>query len=190
MKTATASRLPRRERGIVLIAALAVLLMLTLLSVGMFRSFGLEERITGNTREKQHAFFAAQSALQNAENWLVSGNAGSGVPCTVQVSATPVICTTPAPVTQQQLATTIWNTSFGTTFTPPSLTLNGTSTTQMASSYYASPQFAIFSLGPDPTGQGSLFQVTAQGFGGSNTNSVAVVQSVYSVNSGTQQVNR
>jgi len=56
--------------------------------VSMFRSLGLEERITGNTREKQHAFFAAQSALQSAENWLSSGNAGQGTACSM-TSPTP-----------------------------------------------------------------------------------------------------
>jgi len=38
----------------------------------MFRGFGLEERITGNAREKQHAFYAAQTALQYAEQQLLS----------------------------------------------------------------------------------------------------------------------
>jgi len=183
-------RTPDAQRGIVLIAALAVLLMLTLLSVGMFRSFGLEERITGNTREKQHAFYAAQSALQNAESWLSSGNSGNGVPCTLSTSATPVICTTNSAPSQQYLATTVWNTSFGTTYVPPTVSVNGTATAQMTSTqYYANPQYAITALGADPSGTGTLFQVTSQGFGG-NANAVAVVQSVYSVTSGTSVVSR
>ena len=41
-----------RERGMALISAILLLLVLTILSVGMFRSFGLQERIAGNTREK------------------------------------------------------------------------------------------------------------------------------------------
>jgi len=179
------------ERGIVLIAALAVLLMLTLLSIGMFRSFGLEERITGNTREKQHAFYAAQSALQNGESWLAGGNAGPGTACSMtNPSATVQICTQATTPSQQTLATTLWNGNFGTTFVPAAVTINGIATQQLAATqYFADPQFAITYLGLDPSGQGTLFQVTSLGYGGS-ANAVAVVQSVYSVNSGTTVVSK
>lgn len=175
---------PRRQRGVVLIVALALLLTLSFLAVGMFRSLGLEERITGNTREKQHAFFAAQSALQYAEFWLSTGNAGLPSACAT-TSTTPQVCTQATTPSQQTLATTEWNTNFGTTFVPPPIVVNGTPTTQMASNqYYADPQFGITYLGPDPGKPGaSLYQVTSQGFGG-NPNAVAVVQSVYSVGSG------
>ncbi len=174
----------RRQGGIVLIVALALLLMLTLLSVGMFRGLGLEERITGNTREKQHAFYAAQSALQYAEFWLNSGNAGLPSACAA-TSATPQVCSQATTPSQQTFATTAWNTSFGTTFTPPTLNVNGTQTAQVTSNqYFANPQFAITYLGPDPAKAGaSLYQVTSQGYGG-NANAVAVVQSVFSVGSG------
>lgn len=192
----TTTPTPRRiagagpQRGFILIAALAVLLMLTLLSIGMFRGLGLEERITGNTREKQHAFYAAQSALQFAETWLSSGNAGQGTMCSItSQSPTTQICTTATTPSQQVLATTAWYSSFGSSYVPPNVTVNGTATTQLASNqYYTDPEYAITYLGADPASPGSyLYQVTAQGFGG-NPNSVAVVQSVYSVGSGTSCV--
>ena len=182
----------RQPKGFVLIAALALLLMLTLLSVGMFRSLGLEERIAGNTREKADAFYAAQSALQNAEAWLSAGNAGVGSACSlVSPTPTPQICTQATTPTQQTLATTLWYATFGTTFTPPVLNVNGNVESQMtAAQYFADPQYAITFLGADPANpNANLYQITAQGFGGTQ-NSVAVVQSVYSVGTGTTVVSK
>jgi len=170
--------MPQRQSGVVLIVALAMLLMLTLLSVGMFRSLGLEERITGNTREKQHAFYAAQSALLYAENWLNQGNAGLPASC-AGVSATPVVCNATSTPSQTTLATTAWNSTFGTSYVPPTAVAQNT-----ISQYYATPQFGITYLGPDPAKPGAyLYQVTSQGYG-ANPNAVAVVQSVWSVGSG------
>ncbi len=180
MKTA---RIPlhspsRRQHGVVLIISLAMLLMLTLLSVGMFRSLGLEERITGNTREKQHAFYAAQSALLYAESWLNQGNAGLPASC-AGVTATPQVCSAATTPSQTTLATQPWNTTFGTSFVPPTTVAQNT-----IAQYYASPQFGITYLGPDPAKPGAyLYQVTSQGYGG-NPNAIAVVQSVWSVGSG------
>ena len=44
----------------------------------MFRSFGLDEKIAGNMREKHRALTAAETAEQYAEWWLSNGN-GYGV---------------------------------------------------------------------------------------------------------------
>ncbi len=198
MKTAAsvlhcAVPLRARERGVVLIAALAVLLMLTLLSIGMFRSFGLEERITGNSREKQHAFYAAESALQFGENWLISNGSGSGVLCSGATSG-PTICATPTNPAQQQFtfATTNWSSSgtspYGTTYNQAQFTTSTSSTTAQVTTTL--PQFAINYAGQDPSIPGAnLYQVTAIGFG-ANANAVAVVQSVYSVSSGTVCVSK
>jgi len=190
------------QRGFVLIAALAVLLMLTLLSVGMFRSLGLEERITGNTREKQHAFFAAQSALQSAEAWLSGGNASQGTACSmVSPTVTPQICTLATTPAAQALATTAWSCSYGTTYVPPAVTVNGNLIQQLIpetncagatspGTVYMDPQFAITYLGQDPASPGAyLYQVTSLGYGG-NQNAAAVVQSVYSVGGGSTVVSK
>ena len=82
-----------------LIAALLLLLVLTMLGVGMFRSFGLQERIAGNTRERQRALHAAATAQSYAEWWLTSdggANAQVGGDCTnLGAVTTPQICTQP-----------------------------------------------------------------------------------------------
>ena len=51
-----------RQHGIVLIASLLLLLVITILALAMFRSMGLGEKIAGNVREKQRALHAAAVA--------------------------------------------------------------------------------------------------------------------------------
>jgi type IV pilus assembly protein PilX len=187
-------RLPARrarQRGIVLIAALAVLLMLTFLSVGMFRSFGLEERITGNSREKLHAFYAAQSTLQYAETWLQANGNSSGSACTAP-STTATVCNSASYPGAFTLATTNWSSSgpgtqYGTPYSPPEITSNASTTAISATQAAASnPQFLITYLGTDPSTTGAnLYLVTAIGFG-ANSNAVSVLQGVYSVGQGVQ----
>jgi type IV pilus assembly protein PilX len=173
----------RHQGGVVLIAALAVLLMLTLLSVGMFRSFGLEERITGNSREKQHAFYAAQSSLHFAEAWLTANATAVAATCNGTMPTTTICANSPSAFS---FATSDWHTSYGSTYAPAQISTstsaqNSTGNIQPA---YAAPQYYITFLGPDPASPSSanLYQVTAIGFGG-NASATAVVQSVYSVGS-------
>jgi type IV pilus assembly protein PilX len=78
-----------------LISALLLLLVTTALGIAMFRSFGLLEHIAGNTREKQRALHAAESARTYAEWWL-SGNQGlnatTGKVCGGGIVNVPMIC--------------------------------------------------------------------------------------------------
>jgi len=59
-----------RQRGLVLVSSLLLLLVVTMLALAMFRSMGLAEKISGNVREKQRALHAAVVAEQYAEWWL------------------------------------------------------------------------------------------------------------------------
>ncbi|MGL1645792.1 pilus assembly PilX family protein, partial [Vibrio parahaemolyticus] len=64
--------------------------VMTILGIAMFRTLGTQERIAGNTREKQRSMYAADSAEAYAEWWLTSQggiNATSGVACAGLVSA-------------------------------------------------------------------------------------------------------
>ena len=49
----------RRQRGIALITCLLLLVMLTLLAISMFRGYGLQQKLAGNTREEAVARRAA-----------------------------------------------------------------------------------------------------------------------------------
>jgi type IV pilus assembly protein PilX len=158
----------------VLVTALLLLIVVTLLAVGMFRSFGIDERIAGNVREKQRALAAAQTAEQQAEFWLTSGaNATTGVSCTTtQTLATATVCsnllTTPTNVP--------WN-NLGVTYKPANMTVTST---PAAGTYYYSPSFYVAYLGPTPNGLGKVYQIDAAGFG-TAPDSVAVVESTFAV---------
>jgi type IV pilus assembly protein PilX len=63
-------KLPRRQRGAVMITALMILLLMTVFGVSTMDSNILEERMAGNMRDRNTAFQAAESALRTAENWI------------------------------------------------------------------------------------------------------------------------
>lgn len=178
---------PAAHRGIVLISALLVLIVMSILAVSMFRNYGLQERIAGNMREKQRAFHAAQNALQFGEYWLSQGNGGAGAVCSglVDANAAPSsiqICSNG--LTPAQVQSVPWkdtsSADIGMSYAPPTLTV---STSGGTSSYAITPRFYITPLGLDPSGLRELYSVAGMGYGGNST-AVSVVQSVYSIKSG------
>ncbi|MEN6585229.1 MAG: PilX N-terminal domain-containing pilus assembly protein [Sulfuricella sp.] len=56
-------RTPQRERGVTLVIALIFLVMLTLIAVTAAQNSGQEERMAGNTRQRDLAFQAADATL-------------------------------------------------------------------------------------------------------------------------------
>ncbi len=162
-----------RQRGVALITAILLLLVLTIMGISMFRSFGMQEKIAGNVREKQRAVSAAESAQQYAEFWLTNDAVPPTGTCTGPVSsAIGQVClptaidftVTPWPIHVTYAQFTADNT----------LTGNGAPT---AGSYYSAPQFYITDLGVYGTG-GELYQIDAVGYGGT-PDAVAVVESTY-----------
>ena len=169
-----------RARGMVLITSLLLLIVVTVLALAMFHSFGLDEQIAGNMRDKQLALHAAESAEQYAEWWLANGRGTTPVTCTGFVSYTVgQICTSPLP----NFSTTPW--AAGVTYTTDNLGLtNGTTMSQ-------APQFYITYLGSPAlsTGlTGALYQIDAVGYGGS-ANTTAEVESTYLVQTGSGTLN-
>ncbi|WP_124381871.1 PilX N-terminal domain-containing pilus assembly protein [Ralstonia sp. SET104] len=186
------SRMPgRAERGYTLVVGLLLLVVLTLFAIGMFRSFGLQEKIAANTRDKQRALEAAQSALQYGEWWLGQGNGSTGIPCTGVNSGNTLanmrVCST-ALATPSTLP---WG--VGSTYLPPFMTANGGGGMAGASSpagdinYAGVPGLYINYIGMSPNGLAQLYQVTAYGFGGDAT-TAAVVQSTYRISSGAKDL--
>jgi len=177
-----------RQTGMALISALLLLLVVTIMAVSMFRSFGMQEKIAGNTREKQRALNAAISAQNYAEWFLKSSSTPPSVTCTTTVpAATAQICNAPLNV-QNDFSITPW--AAGVSFTP--FTTNGGNGVQSTVSavptagsigtYYATPLFYITDLGPYPTisPKGELYQIDALGYGGTPS-AQAVVESTYLV---------
>lgn len=73
-----------RQQGVVLFTAMIFLIVLTLLGINSVQNSSLEERMAGNTRNRDMAFQAAEAALRQAENTLTTWRAGpwtgGGVP--------------------------------------------------------------------------------------------------------------
>jgi type IV pilus assembly protein PilX len=172
----------RREGGFVLVTGMLFLVVLTLLGLAMFRSSGLMDRISGNSRDKQRSFEAAQSALQYGEFWLANGGGGVGTACSTLASGDTVAN---IHVCANALASGYQSTvpfPAGFTYTPPHLIVdvNAGTTSSGDVNYQILPGFYIENLGIAPDGTSSVYQVTAYGKGGS-ADTVSVVRSVYQV---------
>jgi len=175
------------QRGMVLVTALLLLIVVTILAVGMFHSFGLDEKIGGNVREKQRALNAAETAEEYAEYWLASGNGAAAVTCTGVVAASVgQSCTNPlASPTSVVNGTWQYNgANVGVTYTPTALTTMSVTTSGGQGTYYYTPAFYITYLGTAPSGTGSIYQIDAVGYGGS-PDTAAVVEATYLVQQST-----
>jgi len=172
-----------------LVSSLLLLLVLTMLGVGMFRSFGLQERIAGNTRERQRALHAAIVGQSYAEWWLRvnnGANAGQGSTCatgatTISLPGTPPLICTNALATPEQVP---WGTYDS--YTPAV----GTTAMNIASAgtidaYAREPRFYIqFISGfyhSESNTQTNNYLIDSHGTAGS-LNTVAVVEDAFSVN--------
>ncbi len=178
----------RPQQGFVLIASLLLLLIITILAVSMFRSFGIQERIAGNIREKQRATHAAEEAQQYAEWWLTSSNNAAipAVACTALLNANlneGQICSntlTSSGLTAAGVPWLIGGNSVGVSYTPPGMTVQ---TNAASGTYVQAPAFYIAYLGTCSDAVGSCYQIDAVGYGGTNT-AVSVVESTYEISAG------
>jgi type IV pilus assembly protein PilX len=76
-----------------LVSALLLLLVTTMLGVAMIRSFAFLEGVAVNTRQKQRAMLAAESAQNYAEWWL---GAASGLNATLGATCGSSLITSPS----------------------------------------------------------------------------------------------
>jgi type IV pilus assembly protein PilX len=179
------SGLKSAQRGMVLVTSLLLLVVVTILAVAMFRSFGVDERIAGNLREKQRALNAAESAEQYAEAWLASGSSVSPVTCSTMVSSNVgQVCSntmTTAGINPAVVPWQISNVNVGVSYTPQvgstSMTL---STTGGAGTYYGNPAYYIAFLGNVLQNRitTTYYQIDAVGYGGTS-DATAVVEATY-----------
>jgi type IV pilus assembly protein PilX len=175
------------QRGMALITALLLLIVVTIMALSMFRSYGIQERIAGNTRDKQRAINAAESAQQYAEYWLTSAAAPAPAVCVGpvpdsvgQVCSNPLVNPHILPWASQVNYTQF--TADGGNGVTNTVTAAGVNASQ--GTYFSAPAFYITDLGPNASGE--VYQIDAVGYGGTQ-NTVAVVESTYLVTSGTAQ---
>jgi type IV pilus assembly protein PilX len=172
------------QRGVVLVSSLLLLLVVTIMALSMFRSFGIQEKIAGNMREKQRALQAAESAQVYAEQWLITNSTLAPAVCSNQLSANlgqGQICSNKLWTVVPSVATVPWQiagVNVGVTYLPPNMNVAAAS----ANSYIRVPSFYISDAGAsaDPNVPGEVFQIDAVGYGG-NINTAAVVESTYAV---------
>jgi type IV pilus assembly protein PilX len=186
---------PHRQRGVILVTAMLLLIVITIMALSMFRGYGGEERLAGNTRDKQRALAAAISAQQYAEFQLASGAAPLPGACPAGILPNGMQVCTPPPAPAPLPNFAVWpGWPSGVTYSVfTSNTINGVSNVISATgtpdllgqsaSYVQAPVFNIIDLGPNKgTPAGEVYQVDAIGFGGTS-NTVAVVESTFVIGS-------
>jgi type IV pilus assembly protein PilX len=187
---------PSLQRGMVLVTSLLLLIVVTLLAVSMFRSFGLDEKIAGNGREKQRALNAAETAEQYAEFWLANGNASTGITCAspLVLSSVGQVCSNPLPniVPNGDVTKVPWTVGGAPVgvryvYAPSALTTMNISQSgglgaNNLGTYYTAPAFYISYLGTSPNG--ALYLIDAVGYGGS-PDTAAVVEATFAISSST-----
>lgn len=183
------------QRGMALITSLLLLIIITILALSMFRSFGTQEHIAGNLREKERAFHAAEAAQQFAESWLIQGNnaaigsvacaagtlnanLGQGQICNLTLAQQGVV------ITQNP-----WTWPIQTIYLPPGMSVTpGVNGANGDPPYATTPGFYVSDLGVAADGQGEAYQIDAYGYGGAAANlqntTAAVVESTYEVAQG------
>lgn len=184
------SDMRKSQRGVVLISSLLLLLIVTIFAISMFRSFGIEERIAGNTRDKERARASAMTALQYAEWWITQSNWANASSCPAQLLVAPTggqICLQGTGLVTKipngDVTVVPWvsgGQEVGTQYTPTGMNV----TNAAAADYYAAPPrfyISFISTINTPLNCGNLYQIDAWSYGSSKS-TVAVVESVFETN--------
>jgi type IV pilus assembly protein PilX len=179
--------------------------VVTIMALSIFRSFGLQERIAGNTRDKQRALQVAESVQQYAELWIANssgapvavaaGSASSaGYACSFSATAAnamstaPLLCTNTLASLGATVTSPPWVSGgnyIGFQYTPPGMGVSGGATGTVANDivYSIQPAFYITDLGapagslvPGAGSTGEVYKIDAYGSGVSAT-TLAVVES-------------
>jgi type IV pilus assembly protein PilX len=159
---------PVHQRGTTLVVSLIILLLMTLLGVTAIQTSTIEERMAGNTNDRNMAFQAAETALRAGEVWL---NGFGAVMPVANTSASNGIFTVDSPPT-------VWWTG-----APPA------DPTQVGSALLSDiatpPRYIVEErayvpgssvvIGGDPEGGGyTVFRLSARGTGGSDAATVSL----------------
>ena len=167
------------QRGVVLIVSLILLLVVTLLAVSSMQGTSLEEKMAGNTRDRNLAFQTTESAVREAETYIegiisLGSFNGSGGLFGLTNDAPPYdslpTTTTWSDATQHVVA----NSDYGAYARPQYFikhftTVKGTEGAMNMSGYGDNKG----------TGDVSIFKITSRGTGGSADSAEVILRSHY-----------
>ena len=172
----THHRVRSRQRGAVLIVSLIFLLVVTLIAVGSMRDTILEEKMAGNTRDRNLAFQSAESGMREAEQFLEGiaslGNFGSTPGLYGQTEAEPVFW---SPATWSDATYhVVADSDFGSYTAPQYIvkhftTVVGTEGAMNMSGYGDNKG----------TGDVTIFKITARGTGGNADSAEVILRAQY-----------
>jgi type IV pilus assembly protein PilX len=183
-----------------MVSSLLLLLVVTIMALSIFRSFGLQERIAGNTRDKQRALQAAISTQQYAEQWIINYsnaptavNAGIASSAAISCSNTIIYASTSGGQICSNTLASLANVAdiahvpvpwtAGVYYVPPGLNVGSASNSSSTDVYPQTPAFYITDLGPVASSNGSsgeVYQVDAYS-SGTSANTVALVESTFAI---------
>ena len=179
---------PRKQSGAVLVLSLLMLFVLTLIGVSSINTTTMEEKMSGNSRNQQLAFHAAEIAIREAEDFITNTINNPTAQFTAGSAVNGLYMVSSGPSSYNATDKSWWNTAANGRITYGVAT--GSQTYDLANP----PQYTIEYRGEseqkeatDPTlfggeegrgGQGSvsIFRITARGTGISN-NAAVVIQS-------------
>lgn len=165
----------RRQSGMALITGLIFMVALTLIAIAAMRTTTLEERMSGNARDRDLAFQSAEAALRAGEQILE----GAALPAFASgTSYTPRLAQ--GTLSDYWKTTHPWATQSVAAWQPAGTSPAGTS---------AAPRYVIEEMGATAGGGGGglgigaindegVYRVTARGVG-SSANTVVILQAVY-----------
>lgn len=154
----TRSPLRHRQQGVVLIVALVILVLVTLVGVSTVRGTTMEEKMAGNSRDRDKAFQAAEAAVR-ACLALIHND-----PVTYPATKLAPVSATATPATPH------WEVGANWAAGSP----NSYAVAMAGAGLAASPRCLVEDLGG-----GVNFRVTGRAVGGS-PDSVAMLQATYS----------
>lgn len=101
-----------RQDGAVLVTGLLILLVMTILGISGMSSTSMQERMSGNDRDRQIAFQAAEAALREGEEFVLTSSYDALDPLNFTAACTNGLCQKIASGTDNNWTdNTVWSTS-------------------------------------------------------------------------------
>jgi len=172
----------RKQHGAVLVMALLMLFVLTLIGVSSINTTTLEEKMSGNSRNRSLAFQATESAVRDAENYIESTISN---PTAQFTGSNGLYALGAGPSSTDAVTNSWWSAGSNSKKTYTSTLQDVSNLPQYTIEYIGemkvdTPTAGALNGGESPGGQGiiSAFRITARGTG-LTKKSVVVIQSNY-----------